>query len=38
VVTTLAPAAPARRRLNPYAAIPYLIGIAIFVVEAFAIV
>jgi hyaluronan synthase len=32
------PVALARRRLNPYAAIPYLIGIAIFALEAFAIV
>ena len=32
------PVARPRRQLNPYAAIPYLIGIAIFAVEAFAIV
>ena len=47
VITGLRPSAPSqaprpaarpRRHLNPYAAIPYLIGIAIFAVEAFAIV
>ena len=31
-------AQPARRRLNPKAAIPYLIGLAIFVLEGFLIV
>ncbi|MBW8871404.1 MAG: glycosyltransferase [Leifsonia sp.] len=38
VQTAPPPTARARRRLNPYAAIPYLIGIVIFAVEAFAIV
>jgi len=32
------PSARRRRHLNPYAAIPYLIGIGIFALEAFAIV
>ncbi len=31
-------AKPARRRLNPYASIPYVIGIAVFALEAFLIV
>ncbi|WIB14073.1 hypothetical protein DEJ36_18175 [Curtobacterium sp. MCPF17_052] len=31
-------AKPARRRLNPYASIPYCIGIAVFALEAFLIV
>ncbi|MBT2504117.1 glycosyltransferase [Curtobacterium sp. ISL-83] len=35
---TPAPARPTARRYNPYAAIPYCIGIAIFVLEAFLIV
>lgn len=43
-VAASAPVAPARpavakaRRVNPYAAIPYLIGIAVFALEAFLIV
>lgn len=43
-VAASAPAAPARpavakaRRVNPYAAIPYLIGFAVFALEAFLIV
>jgi len=37
-VALTAVAAPARRRLNPQAAIPYLIGIGIFALEAITLV
>jgi hypothetical protein len=37
-VLTATPSRPTRHRLNPYAAIPYLIGAAIFALEVFAIV